>query len=198
MHMRNSMLLLVTLGALAACTRVTMFGHTVRNDGPAAAPRAVAIPAMTASSSPITRIAIEFTPAARQQTEEDVRFNPESLRDALIAELRARQLLDLQPADTGRALVIRLEEFQVRATSNVVMFGRLASTGVLDGLARISEKNSETQEFRVRTEVPMQIVRNGDDPNPLKLLYRGFAEQFADALGGAASPPRATKPAGNR
>jgi hypothetical protein len=41
-------------------------------------------------------------------------------------------------------------------------------------------------------------VRNGDDPNPLKLLYRGFAEQFVDALGGAASPPRATKPAGNR
>jgi hypothetical protein len=175
-----------------------MFGHTVRNEGPAAAQRGVAVPATVAASSPITRIAIEFTPAARQQTDEDDRFNPESLREALIAELRSRQLLDLQPTDTGRALVIRLEEFQVRATSNVVMFGRLASTGVLDGLARISEKNSETQEFRVRAEVPLQIVRNGDDANPLKLLYRGFAEQFADALGGAASPAPATNPTGNR
>jgi hypothetical protein len=186
MLMRNSMLLLVTLAALSACTRVTMFGHTVRNEGPAAAPRGVAVPATAAASSPITRIAIEFTPAARQQTDEDARFNPESLREALIAELRARQLLDLQPTDTGRALVIRLEEFQVRAASNVVMFGRLASTGVLDGLAHISEKNTETQEFRVRAEVPLQIVRNGDDPNPLKLLYRGFAERFVEELVGMA------------
>jgi hypothetical protein len=197
MHMRNAMLLLVALGALAACTGTTLFDHTAKDDGPTGAPRGVAVP-VAAVGSPITRVAIEFTPAARQQTEEDDRFNPDLLRDAVIDELRSRQLLDLQPTDSGRALVIRLEEFEVRAASNVVIFGRLASTGVLDGLARISVRNSETQEFRVRAEVAMQLVRNGEDPNPLKLLYRGFAEQFADALGGAASPPGATKSTGNR
>jgi hypothetical protein len=197
MHMRNAMLLVVALGALAACTAPTMFGHTAKNEGPAGAPRGVAVPA-AAVGSPITRVAIEFTPAARQQTEEDDRFNPELLRDAVIDELRSRQLLDLQPSDSGLALVIRLEQFEVRAASNVVIFGRLASTGVLDGLARISVRDSETQEFRVRAEVAMQIARNGDDPNPLKLLYRGFAEQFANALGGAPSPPGATKSTGNR
>jgi hypothetical protein len=195
--MRNAMLLLVALGALAACIAPTMFGHTAKNEGPAGAPRGVAVPA-AAVGSPITRVAIEFTPAARQQTEEDDRFNPELLRDAVIDELRSRQLLDLQPSDSGRALVIQLEQFEVRGASNVVIFGRLASTGVLDGLARISVRNSETQEFRVRAEVAMQIARNGDDPNPLKQLYRGFAEQFADALGGAAPPPGATKATGNR
>jgi hypothetical protein len=184
MRKRNFVLVLVILGGLAACTHLTMPGHTVKDESPVGAPAANAVPAAT--GLPIARVAVELTPAARQQTDEDERFNTDGLRDAVIAELRSRGLLDLAHADTGRALVIRLEEFGVRATSNIVMFGRLASTGVLDGQARIRGGNSEAREFRVRAEVAMQITRDGKDKNPLKPLYRGFAEQFVDTLVGAA------------
>jgi hypothetical protein len=181
MQMRIPLLMLVAFHALTACTGMT--GRTA-NETPSGAARS-AVPAAAADLA-IARVAVELTPAARQQAEADERFNPDALRDAILAELRSRQLLDLAHSDTGRALVIRLEEFEVRAASNVVMFGRLASTGVLDGVARIRRGSSEASEFRVRAEVSMQIARKSDDKNPLKTLYRGFAKQFVDALVGVA------------
>jgi hypothetical protein len=188
MHRRTFVLALVTVGVLAGCTRATMFGHTAK-DEPAAGASGAGIATTSAALAPITRIAVEFTPAARQQTEDDARFNSEWLREAIIAELRSRQLLNLQPSGAGGpALVVRLEEFEVRAASNIVIFGRLASTGVLDALARVTAKAGDAREFRVRAEVSLHIARNGDEKNPLKTLYSGFAERLVDALVGKQSP----------
>lgn len=182
--MRHSLLPMLVLGLLASCTRVSVFGHDVKNDAPRTAPAG----AVASTTLPVTRFAVEFTPAARKQTDEDERFNPEQLRNAIAAELRSRKLLDLQHPGTGQVAVIQLGEFDVRANSNVVMFGRLASTGVMDGIARMQVTGGEQREFRVRVEIPMQVSRTGADRNPLKKLYRGFAEQFVDLLTGV--PPR--------
>lgn len=142
--------------------------------------------------APITRLAVEFTPAARAQADGDERFNAEALRNALLAELKNRKLLDLQPSGTGRAAVMQIEEFSVQATSNVVVLGRLASSGVLAGTFRVRDSaGGATREWPVRTELAMKVSRSGTEKNPLKALYAAFARQMADALTGAAqgAPP---------
>jgi hypothetical protein len=195
--MRNHMLLIVTLGLLAACARVTVFGHTVKDEQlvataappPAAAARGNAA-AAPAAQSPVNRISIEFTAEALKQVSDDERFNVELLRDALTAALRARQLLDLQPSGTGRVAVLRVDEFSVHATSNVVLFGHLPSAGVLASAVLIRDAGKDTREFHVRAEVAMNISRSGKDKNPLQKLYGGFATQLVDELAGTTASPR--------
>ncbi len=197
--MRISLLMILTLGLLGACTRVTVFGHTVK-EGPARAARTTApaspdAPAASRSSPAaqpgqpqITRVALEFTPAAQKQVDDDERFNSEALREAIIAELRSRQLLDLEKPGAGRVAVIQMDEFSVRATSNVVLFGYLPSAGVLVGAVRIREAGGgEARQLHVRAEIALNISQRGTDRNPLQNLYSGFARRFADEL--TATPP---------
>ncbi|MEO6079747.1 MAG: hypothetical protein ABIQ86_08225 [Steroidobacteraceae bacterium] len=182
--MRKCLLLVLALGLLGACTRVNVFGHPVK-DVPA--PAAQAATAITQPGQQITRFALEYTPAAQKQVNDDERFNAEALRDAITAELRSRQLLDLQRPGGARVAVIQLDEFEVRATSNVVMFGRVSSAGVLAGAIRISGAASgDEKKFRVGAEVPMRVATSGADKNPLQNLYKEFAKQLADELTGVA------------
>ncbi len=190
--MRNNVLLLVTLGLLDACTRVTMFSHTGQ-DASAPATSTAAAPAASAAQPPITRFAIEFTPAAQKQMTHDERFNTEALRDAISSELGSRHLLKLQPG-AGRAAVIQVDEFSVRATSNLVLLGHLPSAGVLAAVVRIREASGESREFHVRAEVSMSISRSGTAKNPLKKLYGGFATQLADELTGTVTTSRRQHP----
>jgi hypothetical protein len=195
--MRNRLLLVLAFALLGACARVTVFGHTVKDEAgpaaPAAASASAGAPVSRPGLSPITRLAVEFTPAAQQQVAADERFRADALRDAIAAELRSRQLLDLQATGAGKAAVIEVEEFAIRATSNVVLFGHLPSSGVLGAVIRIREAaGGEAREFRVRTDIPLSIAQSGADKQPLKSLYSGFARQLADELTGAtpAPPPR--------
>jgi hypothetical protein len=188
--MRNSLLLVVTLALLGACARVTVFGHTVKD---AAAPAAPVAQASQPGQLPFTRLAVEFTPTAQQQVAADERFSADALRDAIAAELRSRQLLDLQGTGAGKVAVIEVEEFAIRATSNVVLFGHLPSSGALAAAVHIhAAAGGEAREFRVRADIPLSIARSGTDKNPLKNLYSGFARQLVDELTGAtpAPPPR--------
>ena len=122
----------------------------------------------------------------QKQVADDERFNADALRDAIAAELGSRQLLDLQNTGAGRVAVIQLEEYSLRATSNVVLFGNLPSAGVLAGVIRIREPaGGATREFKVRAEIQFGISQSGRDKKPLQKLYSGFARQLADELTGA-------------
>ncbi len=185
--MRNGLLVIVALGLLAACERVTVFGRAGENES---APAVSSASALVQSAQPITRFAVEFTPAAQKQVDDDERFNSIDLRDAIVAELTARQLVNLQPG-SGRAAVLQVDEFSVRTTSNVVIFGRVSSAGVLGGVIRIRDSGGgDASELRTRAEISMKVSRTGADRNPLKNLYKGFAKQLANDLTGAPPPKR--------
>jgi hypothetical protein len=172
--MRNNLLLLVTLGLLGACTHVPV--------------------KVLAAQPPITRFAIEFTPAAQKQMTADERFNTEALRNAISTELGSRHLLNLQLTGTGRVAVIQVDEFSVRATSNLVLLGHLRSAGVLAAVVRIREATGESREFHVRADVSMNISKADTAKNPLKKLYGGFATQLADELTGTVTTPQRQHP----
>jgi hypothetical protein len=181
-HSGIKLLVVLTLGVLGACTGVTRSGHTVKDDQ---------APAVLAAQPQITRLIIDYTPAATKQTTDDERFNGSALNKAIGRELAARGLANLDSAAVVRVAALEMEEFDVRATSNLVLMGRVASRGVLGGRVRIRDgSGTQLREFHVRADMALNIARNGTDDNPLENLYREFANLVADELTGAVSQPK--------
>lgn len=175
--MRNGLLLVGTLALLGACVRLTPADRVPVESSP---------DALVQSGQPITRFAVEFTPAAQKLVDEDQRFNSIDLRDAIVAELTARQMMTQQPG-SGRAAVLQVDDFSVHHTSNVAIMGRVASEGVLAGTVRIREPAGETKEHRTLARIAMKVSTKDADKKPLKNFYKAFARQLADELAGV--PP---------
>jgi hypothetical protein len=177
MHMRTALLLLVLVTA-CGCAHTTGTGV-----GSARAPAA------QSGAAKITRLIIDLTPAASAQVEGDSRFDSGALRKAVADGLAAKGLLDYE-SPAVQTMAIEVEEFSVRATSNMVMMGRLASIGVLGATVRIRDGSSaELRRFNVRAELPMNIDRTGRNRNPLEALYTGFTRLVADELAGRSAQP---------
>jgi hypothetical protein len=189
-HLRNCLLLVLSLGALAGCTRMTMSGNTARDD-PASRRESTIAPD---PRSQITRLIIDYTPAAAKQTADDARFDSGALQKAASAGLAARGLADITNPAVVRVAAIEIDEFDVRATSNVVLMGRVASAGVLGASVRIrDDSGTELRKFHVRADMSLNLVHNGTDRNTLESLYKGFTSLIADELAGTQrrSPPPA-------
>jgi hypothetical protein len=191
--------LLLTICLLTACTRVTVFGHTLKHDVAPPAPSAVATgnePATqqklaTQTVQPkVTRITLVLTAAAQRQAADDMRFDVEALRKAITDELVSRQLLDQRSETASPVAVIQVDEFTVKATTNVVLFGSLPSVGVLGGSVQIRDAaGAALREFHVRADLPLRISQRETESNPLRNLYKGFAALVADDLAVKAARP---------
>jgi hypothetical protein len=178
MHMRSA-LLLVLVTACGGCAHTTSSGT-----GSAPAPAAQ-------SGAAITRLIIDFTPSVSAQVEGDPRFDSGALRKAVADGLSVQGLLDFR-SPVVQTMAIEVEEFSVRATSNTVLMGRLASVGVLGATVRIRDGSSaELRRFTVRAELPMNIDRTGRSRNPLEALYAGFTRLVAEELTGRSTQPAA-------
>lgn len=172
MRRRILLLMIPALGVLAACTSSTMFGTP---------PNA---PAAQTSKPQITRLIVDYTPAATRQTADDERFDGETLNKAIGRGLAAGGLADLANAAVVGVAVIEVDEFDVRATSNVIVMGRVASAAVLGATVRIRDgSGAELRNFHVRADMRLNLVRDGADRNTLDRLYQGFASLIADELG---------------
>lgn len=171
MH-RRTLLLVLTLGVLAACTRSAIFGTMPGS------------PVARTTKPQITRLIVDYTPAATKQTADDDRFHGEALNKAIGRGLTARGLADLANAAVIGVAVVEVDEFDVRATSNIVLMGRVASAAVLGATVRIRDgSGTELRNFHVRADMPLNLVRDGTDPNTLDRLYQGFTSLIADELG---------------
>jgi hypothetical protein len=177
----NVLALLALVVVLAACTRVTEFG-------PIPEYRAL-VPAVPPGQAMITRLIIDYTPTATKQTGDDPRFNADVLRRMVDAGLAAQGLLDLKNAAVVQVLAVEVDEFDVHATSNIVLMGRVTSSGVLGASVRIRDGSSkELRQFHVRAEIPLKVGRNSTERDSLQSLYQAFIGQIADAITGRVRP----------
>ena len=164
--------LLLILAAVAACSGATTVGSKLK---------AELVP------EPITRLIIDYTPAATQQSADDARFNGDALRRAVGDGLAARGLADLANAAVIRVAAIEVDEFDVRATSNVVLMGRVASAGVLGATVRIRDGGgTQLRQFHVRAELSLKVAHSGTNRNTLAELYDGFTGLIVAELAGKA------------
>jgi hypothetical protein len=149
--------------------------------------------AAVAASEPaaISRLQLEFTAAAQKQTDDDARFNGGVLRKTLGEVLTARGLADLRSDAVVTVAAIEVDEFDVRATSNLVLMGRVASMGVLGGTVRIRDSAGKPlRELHVRAEVPLKISKKKPDSSALTSLYLEFAGLVADEISGKVKSAR--------
>lgn len=143
---------------------------------------AMSVPA-TAAAPQISRLQLEFTAAAQKQADGDTRFSSDALRRSLGDVLASRGLANLASDAVVNVAVIEVDEFDVRATSNVVFMGRVASLGVLGGTVRIRDgAGKQLRELHVRAELPFRVSKKASDRNSLDSLYREFAGQIADRI----------------
>lgn len=171
-HMRTMLLMVLTTGILAACAGSTMFGTP---------PNA---PAAKTTKPQITRLIIDYTPAATKQTADDGRFDGEALDKTIGRGLAASGFADLANDTVVGVAVIEVDEFDIRATSNVILMGRVASAAVLGATVRIRDgSGTELRNFHVRADMRLNLVRDSADRNALDRLYQGFTSLIAAELG---------------
>jgi hypothetical protein len=149
------------------------------------------MPAATSAPAAISRLQLDFTAAAQKQTDDDARFHAGALRRTLGEVLTARGLADLRSDAVVNVAAIEVDEFDVRATSNLVLMGRVASMGVLGGTVRIRDGAGKAlRELHVRAELPLKLSKKGSDSGALAGLYEEFAELIAAEIGGTVKPQR--------
>jgi hypothetical protein len=175
---------ILALAALAACTRVALSGHETRKDSTSVA--GAPVPAV---QPPITRLLVDYTSAAQEQTNDDARFSTSQFSKVVGERLAARGLADLASDKVVRVAAIEVDEFDVRASSNTVLMGRVTSTGALGGKVRLRDgSGTQLREFHVRAQVTLSISRSNKGSSQLDPLYREFGRLIADELTGTVTP----------
>ncbi len=200
--LKSLLLLLFTLGVLAGCGQVAVFGHTlgeerVRSESPPVSRKAVSNPAgeptskatAQAPSRPgaqrVNAVTLALTPRATAKVASDPRFKADELLHAVEGELRSRELFDAQDPRASGTAEILIDDFATRSTSNAVVFGYSFVAGTLTGDIRVRDaKGNELRSFRVAAESRLTVPASGEDANALGVLYRRFATLAADSVAG--------------
>jgi hypothetical protein len=206
-------LILTTL--MAGCGEVVVFGHTVREgktstpevkaDSSAAPAENESASAGQTQSAPsgkvststtpdvaavirhatvVRSVTLVLTPQAAIKTSDDARFNGDALLAEIKSELQARKLFDDTNVNADAATV-SIDDYSMQRTSNVILFGKINSVGMLKGNIRIQDgRGTPLPTLRIEAESRISIPEDGDTPNPLGPLYRRFAVATADTLAG--------------
>ena len=127
-----------------------------------------------------------FTPDAKEKIGADPRFNQEALLAAINGELRSHDLIDDSgdaPADHTIDIVI--DDFVTRPSSNAVVFGYVLSNATLTGNVELHDATGrELGGFRIKADSHLSAPVNGEQAQPLRPLYRRFADLTVSKLTG--------------
>jgi hypothetical protein len=192
MMLKLQLALLLTVGLLAGCGQVAVFGHTIGEKHSPSEVKADSIPTPQAAVSPriqmVKDVRLVLTPQAATKVANDAKFNADTLLEAIKGELRSRKLLDDTDSRANGTAEISIDDFAMRPTSNAVVFGYLLNAGTLNGEIRVRDTDGkDLQNFRVEAESQVSIAASGETKNPLEPLYRRFAVLAGDNLAGTPS-----------
>ena len=140
-------------------------------------------------------VTVSIEPKAAERVAADSRFDADTLRDAIQAELQSRTLPDTaELQDASTTVAISIENYDLRADTNFVIFGSTPYTGALEGtLVRRDEHGETLAVSRVEAHAALSVPADGEAKNLLAPLYRQFAVAVADTLTGSRVPPNAER-----
>ena len=140
-------------------------------------------------------VTLSIDPKAAERVAADSRFDADALRDAVEAELQSRKLPDISESQgTSATVAISIENYELRADTNFVIFGSTPYTGALEGtLVRRDERGETLAVSRVEAHAALSVPADGEAKNLLAPLYRQFAVAVADTLTGSHVPPNAER-----
>jgi hypothetical protein len=195
------MVLIFLAGLISGCGQVVVFGHTigektaseVNTNSTAASQDATApsghAPKDKTLSIPLIRsVTLVLTPQVAGQVTNDSRFDRDALLTAISSELKSRKLLDETNSHASTAEV-SIEEYAMRPTSNVILFGNIISAGTLNGSIQLRDELGRDFPLRhIEADSQVSIPASGQTINPLGRLYRQFAIVTANVLD--STPPQ--------
>lgn len=208
MTLKIQMVLLLTIGLLAGCGEVVVFGHTMGEKPTAPEVKTAPVVATETAVEPkihqdaadpriqrVRDVTLSLTPQAAEKVATDSRFNADALLAAIKSELQSRGLFAVARLDgtgfdaTGQAnrtAEITLDDYALRPTTNFVLFGSTINVGTLSGhLLLRDEQGNELQTHPIEAEARVSIPESGDAENPLRPVYREFAVAVANSIAGA-------------
>jgi hypothetical protein len=137
----------------------------------------------------IKTVTLSIAPEMMDKMAKDSRFNKKALIDAIQSELQSRKLLDTSDSQTGTTLSIYIDNYDLHATTNFVIFGVRPHTGTLAGnLALRDEQGEATPVSHVEAYSRISVPESGEDQKLLQPLYHEFAVTVANSLGGTHVP----------
>jgi hypothetical protein len=147
--------------------------------------KAAAAPVGLPQIQKVKSVTITFTPQVAAKTADDPRFNTQALFAAIKSELLLRKILDDSDAHISATAEVLIEDYSMRPTSNVILFGNIISNGTLNGSIRLLDaQGNDMPGYRVAAATRVSIPASGESKNPLEPLYREFAIMMGHALDG--------------
>ena len=124
------------------------------------------------------------------KVKEDSKFDVDALLAAIKNELRSRNVLVESDSQVSASGEIVIDDYSLRRTSNVVLFGNIYSNGTLNGALRVRDaQGNELNDRRIEAKAKITIPAEGRVENPLGPLYRQFAIEVGSALTGMPNKP---------
>jgi hypothetical protein len=164
---------------LAGCMMATLCGHAV-TDAAEPASADVTVPVAAAQFREVT---VGFASLNKGRILAEPAFDAEVMRTTVTETLRSLQRFDSSANATGQILEILVDDLTVEPSSNLVLFGQVASTATLIGLARVLDaRGVEIRSVKIVAESQVRVKKEGRDPKALQKLYRRFAEKAAATL----------------
>ena len=178
--------------SLAGCGQVAVFGRTIGEPKPSSHAEAglPLKPAAIAEFQKVRAVSVVLTEQATAKVATDAKFNVDALLSAVKSELQSREALDDATAQVTAVAEIVIEDYALHPTSNVILFGQIISTGVLNGALRVRDsQGNQLSNRRVEAKARVSIPAKGESENPLGPLYREFAIQTGNTLTGKIIKP---------
>jgi len=137
-------------------------------------------------------VTLSIAPEMMDKIAVDSRFNSKILLQTIKTELQSRQLLDRgddssdrNETAAGATLSIYIDNYDLHATTNFIIFGVKPHTGTLAGnLVLRDEQGGTTPIAHVEAYSRISLPESGEDKNVLQPLYNDFAVTVANSLAG--------------
>jgi len=150
----------------------------VKRDEPVAQAAAVEM-----AGQKYSKLNLYISDDAKKLLAENIKFNPEALRNTIQRVLEARNQLE---AGSPYRIDIEITHFNVRSHFSAVMFGFLAGSDSVVGNVYIGDNGGRRlAKYEVSASYALGGIAGGQDEARMGWLYEEFAKQVVNELPGA-------------
>lgn len=134
-------------------------------------------------SNPVGKVEISFTEQGKLSLADNLKFDPEELKDHIERGLVAKTLINKDLSSELPSLNVEIKDVRVRSNFSAVMWGFMAGNDHITGDIIVKDKSGvEMDRFEVSASYALGGLAGGQDSARMGWLYEEFAEQTLNEL----------------
>lgn len=131
----------------------------------------------------VSEVTVSLTEEAKKKVADNLKFNPEELKNHIHRAMDAKSLLNPEAKGTLPVLHVEIRDFRVRSNFSAVMFGFMAGNDSITGDVVVKDAGGgEIDRFEVSTSYALGGFAGGQDSARMGWLYEKFAEETVNEL----------------